>query len=70
MPESGTNDPLEKRTLGKIGLRSTNSGGGEQFLAMDYIAKACMNYVFCSQAPVCRFMASWPVLKLTASSSN
>ena len=46
------NTPPEKRTLGKIGFRSTKSGAGEQFLPLECKAKACAKAVSFSETPV------------------
>ena len=40
------NTPPEKKTLWKISMRSTKSGGGWEFLLLDCRAKACSKGVF------------------------
>ena len=44
--------PPEKKTRGNISFRSTISGGVEQFLLLDFMAKASTKGVFFSQTPV------------------
>ena len=46
------NNPLDKKTLRSMSLKSTRSGGGEQFLMLPCRAKARAARVLLSRAPV------------------
>ena len=51
------NTPPEKNTGGKTGFQSTKSGAGEQFLLLDFMAKARIKGVVVSQTPVWKHLS-------------
>ena len=64
------NTPLGKKTLEKIGLKSTRSGAGEQFLPQDSLARAHKRGVFFSQTPVCPYICTSEALVQAKETNN